>query len=146
MNSKNIILLTHGDLAIGIAQSVKLILGEISALISLSVGLDETIETIMDKIQEAMNCFTDNKPIVIVTDIPGGSTTQTAIKMLAKEKVYVITGLNLGLILGLIMVELTDNRNKNIKELNKVILDARSTIRLIYDINFTIEESQDGEL
>lgn len=52
MCSKNIIVLTHGNLATGIIQSAQLILGKIPNLFSISIGLDGTVEDIINEIKK----------------------------------------------------------------------------------------------
>ncbi len=147
MCSKNIIVLTHGNLATGIIQSAQLILGKIPNLLSISVDLDGTIEDIVNKIKKAEISFLEERPIIIVTDIPGGSTTQAAIKMAAGQtNKYLITGLNLGLLLALITLELTQNREDNIKKIKKSILEAQNTIQIIDNLFFDLKQNQDAEL
>lgn len=76
---KNIILLTHGEFSKGIAQSCQFILGEVENLAALSITLDETVEETRGMILDAMQAFGNDAPTLLITDIPGGSTTQAAI-------------------------------------------------------------------
>lgn len=147
MLSKNIILLTHGDLATGIIQSAQLILGKIPNLFSISIGLDETVEDIINEIKKIEASFFEEKPIIIVTDIPGGSTTQAAIKVIEGQKdKYLITGLNLGLLLTLVTLPLTKDRTDNLIKLKNVVLEAKNTIQIVDNLFFDLEQNQDGEL
>ena len=147
MLSKNMILLTHGDLATGIIQSAQLILGKIPNLFSISIGLDETVEDIINEIKKIEASFFEEKPIIIVTDIPGGSTTQAAIKVIEGQKdKYLITGLNLGLLLTLVTLPLTKDRTDNLIKLKNAVLEAKNTIQIVDDLFFDLEQSQDGEL
>lgn len=147
MLSKNMILLTHGDLATGIIQSAQLILGKIPNLFSISIGLDETVEDIINEIKRIEASFFEEKPIIIVTDIPGGSTTQAAIKVIEGQKdKYLITGLNLGLLVTLVTLPLTKDRTDNLIKLKNAVLEAKNTIQIVDDLFFDLEQSQDGEL
>ena len=147
MLSKNIILLTHGDLATGIIQSAQLILGKIPNLFSISIGLDETVEDIINEIKKIEASFFEEKPIIIVTDIPGGSTTQAAIKVIEGQKdKYLITGLNLGLLLTLVTLPLTKDRTDNLIKLKNAVLEAKNTIQIVDNLFFDLEQNQDGEL
>jgi len=141
------ILLTHGDLATGIIQSAQLILGKIPNLFSISIGLDETVEDIINEIKRIEASFFEEKPIIIVTDIPGGSTTQAAIKVIEGQKdKYLITGLNLGLLVTLVTLPLTKDRTDNLIKLKNAVLEAKNTIQIVDDLFFDLEQSQDGEL
>lgn len=81
----NIILFSHGQLAVGLADSCKLIIGE-NRFKVLNILLDQSIEQIEHNLDNVIDGFSKEQPIVIVTDIPGGSTTQTAIKKISQRK------------------------------------------------------------
>ena len=97
----NIILFSHGQLATGLADSCKLIIGENHFKV-LNILLDQNIQEIKNNLDVMIQSFDDNQPVIVVTDIPGGSTTQTAIQRISDNKLlYVVTGMNLGLVMSL---------------------------------------------
>ena len=101
---KNILMLTHGNFADGIKSSLEVICGSDMGVSSLCVSVSDTLETVSAKIKEYLESCPDNEEKVIITDIPGGSTTSAAIHFVNTEKkVYVVTGLNLGLLLEIVM-------------------------------------------
>ena len=118
----NIILFSHGQLATGLADSCKLIIGENHFKV-LNILLDQNIQEIKNNLDVMIQSFDDNQPVIVVTDIPGGSTTQTAIQRISDNKLlYVVTGMNLGLVMSLSFLSLSqddeDNKNKiKLKEL-----------------------------
>lgn len=75
----NMILFSHGKLANGVADSCQLIIGN-HQFKTLNVLLDQPVQEIEDSLDNLIDSFETQEPIIIVTDIPGGSTTQTAIK------------------------------------------------------------------
>lgn len=82
-----------------------------------------------------------------MTDIPGGSTTQAAIKVIEGQKdKYLITGLNLGLLLTLVTLPLTKDRTDNLIKLKNAVLEAKNTIQIVDNLFFDLEQNQDGEL
>ena len=112
----NIILFSHGQLATGLADSCKLIIGENHFKV-LNILLDQNIQEIKNNLDVMIQSFDDNQPVIVVTDIPGGSTTQTAIQRISDNKLlYVVTGMNLGLVMSLSFLSLSqddeDNKNK----------------------------------
>lgn len=130
----NIILLTHGEFSKGIAQSCRFILGEVPNLTALSISLDETIDEASEMIVNARAAFENDEQTILITDIPGGSTTQAAIRVLAEQPdLYLVTGLNLGLLAALLMLDLTDNESENRQRIRMVIAQARDTIMLVND-------------
>ena len=118
----NIILFSHGQLATGLADSCKLIIGENHFKV-LNILLDQNIQEIKNNLDVMIQSFDDNQPVIVVTDIPGGSTTQTAIQKISDNKLlYVVTGMNLGLVMGLSFLSLSqddeDNKNKIINTID----------------------------
>ncbi len=82
---KNIILLTHGEFSKGIAQSCRFILGDVPNLTALSITLNESVAQTKAMIEDAWKAFGNSAPTILITDIPGGSTTQSAIGILAEH-------------------------------------------------------------
>ena len=80
----NMILFSHGKLANGVADSCQLIIGS-HQFKTLNVLLDQPVQEIEDSLNNLIDSFETQEPIIIVTDIPGGSTTQTAIKQIEKR-------------------------------------------------------------
>ena len=80
----NMILFSHGKLANGLADSCQLIIGS-HQFKTLNVLLDQPVQEIEDSLDNLIDSFETQEPIIIVTDIPGGSTTQTAIKQIEKN-------------------------------------------------------------
>lgn len=100
---KQILLCTHGNFAIGCKHSLELIAGEQSNVHVISVQMEDHVDDISGKIEEFIHDYPNDSKI-IVTDIPGGSPTQAAFKYIATDKqVFVLTGLNLGLLLELVL-------------------------------------------
>ena len=106
----NMILFSHGKLANGVADSCQLIIGS-HQFKTLNVLLDQPVQEIEDSLDNLIDSFETQEPIIIVTDIPGGRTTQTAIKQIEKrDNIYVVTGMNLGLVMSLSFLNLTSNK------------------------------------
>ncbi|MDD3173702.1 MAG: hypothetical protein PHF63_08590 [Herbinix sp.] len=144
---KNIIILTHGDFSKGIAQSSRYILGTVDNMTALSITLNETIQEIQNMIESAWKDFNNEEPTIIVTDLPGGSTTRTAIQCVAEHKdFYLISGLNLGLLLELIMLDLTKDDQTNLELLRSIVENARESITLVNDIRVDETDDLEGEL
>lgn len=142
---KNIILLTHGEFSKGIAQSCRFILGDVPNLTALSITLNESVEETKAMLENAWKDFHNSAPTLLVTDIPGGSTTQSAIRFLAGHpEVYLVSGLCLGLLLSLVMLELTDDREENLSNIRALIEEAKDTLTLVNDVK-AADELQDVE-
>ena len=96
----NLVLVTHAEFAKGILTSLELILGNPCPTSVVSVTAKETIPTVASMIKSAIDSMDSANPTVVLTDIPGGSTTQGAILVSAERPdTYYVAGLNLGLLL-----------------------------------------------
>ena len=145
---KNIVLVTHGEFATGIVTSLELVYGKSENLETVTIHSSETLKEIIKNIQDKITGFNNNLPTVIITDIAGGSTTQAALEILsANENVYLLTGLSLGLLLEVVLADMTDSDEENKEILREIIENTRQTINFVNDFSENeMEESEDGEL
>ena len=142
----HVVLLTHGEFSKGIAQSCEFILGNVPDLKALSITMETSMEQAADMLREAVELF-GNQKVIVVTDMAAGSTTQAALRIIPEyENVYLLTGLNLGLLIGLLMTDLTDQKEENIKLLKGIAAQAKDTILFLNDMDEQKFPDQDGEL
>lgn len=142
----HVVLLTHGEFSKGIAQSCEFILGNVPDLKALSITMETSMEQAADMLREAVESF-GNQKVIVVTDMAAGSTTQAALRIIPEyENVYLLTGLNLGLLIGLLMTDLTDQKEENIKLLKSIAAQAKDTILFLNDMDEQKLPDQDGEL
>lgn len=142
----HVVLLTHGEFSKGIAQSCEFILGNVPDLKALSITMETSMEQAADMLREAVESF-GNQKVIVVTDMAAGNTTQAALRIIPEyENVYLLTGLNLGLLIGLLMTDLTDQKEENIKLLKSIAAQAKDTILFLNDMDEQKFPDQDGEL
>ncbi len=135
----NIILFSHGQLATGLADSCKLIIGENHFKV-LNILLDQNIQEIKNNLDVMIQSFDDNQPVIVVTDIPGGSTTQTAIQRISDNKLlYVVTGMNL----SFLSLSQDDEDNKN--KIRDAIEESQKGIYLVNDVISCNDELSDDD-
>ncbi|NNJ30208.1 PTS sugar transporter subunit IIA [Lacrimispora defluvii] len=132
---KQIILVTHGDLAKGILTSVKLVMGETDYIEFVSISAKETIPEITGMIKAKMKHYSRDAVTVIISDIAGGSTTRAAMELMDTEKsIYLITGLNLGLLLEIAMLPLSGEQQSDRQALKNAIENSKNTMSLVNDL------------
>ncbi len=150
----NLVLVTHAEFAKGILTSLELILGNPCPTSVVSVTAAETIPTVAAMIKGAIDSMDPANPTVVLTDIPGGSTTQGAILVSAERPdAYYVAGLNLGLLLEIALLPLDSDpaaREANIALLRETVEASRSGIGLVDDLTADAagvgEDSDSGEL
>lgn len=145
---KNIILVTHGEFATGIVISLELVYGKPENLETVIIHSSETLKEIIKNIQDKITGFNNSLPTVIITDIAGGSTTQAALEILSSnENIYLLTGLSLGLLLEVVLADMTNSNEENKEILREIIENTRQTINFVNNLSESeMEESDDGEL
>jgi PTS system mannose-specific IIA component len=99
---KGIVIACHGDLADGFVSASKMILGEIENFKAVSVDVAQDPEAVQETIQEAIKDVDQGDGIFILTDLFGGTPANVSLTFLEPNKVEVITGINLPLVLKLL--------------------------------------------
>lgn len=112
-----IILASHGLLAEGMYDAVKLILGEQKGVDIISgYTTDESIDSQIEK----MLCKSNGEEVLVITDIFGGSINNAFIKVLKDyPNMYVVTGMNLGLV-----IEIMTKKDQIDKNLIREIIES----------------------
>lgn len=146
---KNLVLVTHADFAKGILTSLNLVLGQVRDVDYVSITAKETIPGIASMIEGKIRAFGNGNPTVIMTDIAGGSTTQAAMKLLgSRPEIYLVTGLNLGLLLEIALLPMGEGPEADKAMLRTAIENSRNTMNLVNDLMECNQETGDdsGEL
>ncbi len=134
--ANNILLVTHAKFAEGIITSLKLIMGDACPTKFVSVTASETIPVIAQRIDDAIAGFDQSLPTVVITDIPGGSTTQAALRVRgAHPDVVFATGLNMGLLLEASLLPLVPGDIARNEELvRQAVNTSKEGIGLLNDL------------
>ena len=95
-----IILTGHGKIAEGMESAVRLVFGKPEKFYTINFTEDITPELLEKEIEEKINELNGEKGVLVFTDIAGGTPFKTAsVLSLKKEKVKVISGMNLPMVL-----------------------------------------------
>jgi PTS system mannose-specific IIA component len=96
-----ILIVTHGDLAEALISTGELILGELKMTRGISIWPKESKEEVKDRIQKEVTKVDNGDGVVILTDILGGTPTNQSLPLAETEKVEVVTGVNISMLLAL---------------------------------------------
>ena len=97
---KRLILASHGRLAEGMADTARMIVGDQTELIPLSLVSGMQPELLKTKV-EGMSKSWPGELTVILTDLWGGSVNTALLPLCADANVHLIAGMNLNLVLQL---------------------------------------------
>ncbi|CUU49353.1 PTS sugar transporter subunit IIA [Clostridium beijerinckii] len=131
-----IILISHGDLAKGMAQSAQMITGKKTNLSYYGLYPGEHPSEMINTIKnEAISSQENN--YIVVADILGCSVCNAAMELINLENVKVISGMNLSLIINLLLSsEISD------EILNEKITNAQNGIKL-FSSTIVIKQNDD---
>lgn len=117
----NIVLATHGNFAEGILSSAKLILGEqLCANISVICAYTTEEYDLQFEAKKQLEKF-KHQPVIVITDVFGGSVNNQFFELQAKYQFELITGLNLPLLLEII----SSGENINVE---KIVESSKQSI------------------
>lgn len=85
----NMILFSHGKLANGVADSCQLIIGS-HQFKTLNVLLDQPVQEIEDSLDNLIDSFETQEPIIIVIDIPGEAQLRLQLSKLKREIIFML--------------------------------------------------------
>ena len=142
---KNIIILTHGEFSKGITQSCRMIIGEAAIPLALSIQPDSSADMVNSMLENALCDYPKDETIVLLTDIPGGSTTRSALSMLnTHTNLIIVSGLNLGLLLEIAVLESTGDLMEDRSLIEEIIADSRTTIQIVGDSTISSSDYSTG--
>ena len=94
--------------------------------------METGIEEALGMLRDAVAKFDEKEPVIILTDIPGGSTTQAAVRVLGdRNNLYLVSGMNLGLLIELAVTEFDEDRAGNEELIREAVEQAKSNLMLI---------------
>ena len=134
---RKILIATHGHLAKGFESAVNLICGAHPHVSYFNAFVDDTnIDVFIDTY---INSICDDDVAVICTDILGGSVNQKFLPFLDRGNIYLISGINLPLVLELILY----SGEINTTMLNDLIEQSKEVILLVNEYNFHYDSAEE---
>ena len=100
---KHIILISHGKLSEGMYNSVKMIIGDIANVTYYGLMPGEDNNEICLKVEEYMKFHGMQNQYILVADLLGGSVSNSVAKLSEKENVFIVNGMNMGLVIALVL-------------------------------------------
>lgn len=95
---------THGTFAGGIKSALELIAGKNDNVFTIEAYTGEN-KSIDDDILEIVRKLDPSDELIVFTDLMGGSVTNQIIQNALKENIYIISGVNLPLLLDIILAD-----------------------------------------
>ena len=95
-----IVIATHCQLGKALIEAAEFILGkQVDGVVSVSIDLNENPEKLLKKISKGIKEVNQNKGIIILTDMFGGTPSNLSYTFLDEERIEVLSGANLPILL-----------------------------------------------
>lgn len=132
------LLASHGSLADGMYSSVKIIMGEQSNISTLCAYMKEDFD-LKEEVSKIINGLSCEDKLIVVTDVFGGSVNNEFMTNLKNKNIYLVSGLNLPLVIELIA-------NQGNEDVDSLINNAlKSSKDSICYCNRVINSTQEDE-
>lgn len=94
-----VVVVTHGHLATELVNAAETIVGDLPTFTAVSIGWHEDVQDARDDIAAAIARVQGPDGVLIATDMFGGTPSNLGITFLETNKVEVITGVNLPMLI-----------------------------------------------
>lgn len=112
-----ILIVSHGRLAEALISSVQFLVGNLQKTRGVSVWPKDKGREVKERIQKEIEEVDDGDGVVILTDVLGGTPTNLSLSFLKEEKVEVVTGVNMAMLLTLSSYR----KGRSLKEIGKLV-------------------------
>ena len=112
---QRLVLASHGYLAEGMKNSAQIIVGKPAKIYTICAYVKEGI-TLESQINELFDSFPEDDEMIVVTDIFGGSVNNEFMQRLQNRRFWLVSGMNLPLVIQLAMAEDGGCISESIKE------------------------------
>jgi PTS system mannose-specific IIA component len=111
-----IVVVTHGRLAEELVNAARTIVGDIPAIVAVSMGWSDDVSAAREQVERAI-AEVGAGPALLLTDMFGGTPTNLSLPFLS-ERVEIVTGVNLPM-----LIKLTTLREGALAEVARAIRD-----------------------
>ena len=96
-----VVVVTHGQLATELVNAAEMIVGDLPQFAAVSIGWHDEVNDAREDIAKAIERVRGEGGVLLLTDMFGGTPSNLGMTFLAKDRVEVITGVNLPMLIKL---------------------------------------------
>jgi PTS system mannose-specific IIA component len=123
-----ILIVSHGKLAEALISSVQFLVGNLQKIGGVSILPKDKEKEVKDRIRQKMGEVNDGDGVVILTDVLGGTATNFSLSLLENDRVEIVTGVNVPMLLTLSSYR----KGKSLEEVSKLAKKSgRRSITLV---------------
>lgn len=132
---RKVLIATHGKFAEGIRTSLDIIIGKNDDIEVINAYVDDQV--FEDQLKHYLESVMDDDILIVMTDLFGGSVNQCVMRHVDVNKSFVITGVNLAIMLEVLLMPV-DNLSR--ESIQNAILTSREQLMLV---QFDDDDSDD---
>jgi PTS system mannose-specific IIA component len=96
-----VVVVTHGQLAIELVNAAEMIVGDLPQFAAVSLGWHDDVGDARDEIEQAIDRVRGEEGVLLLIDMFGGTPSNLGMTFLEKDRIEVITGVNLPMLIKL---------------------------------------------
>lgn len=128
-----VVVVTHGQLATELVNAAEMIVGDLPRFTAVSIGWHDDVNDAREDIEQAIaRVRTDGEEgVLVLTDMFGGTPSNIGMTFLARDRVEVVTGVNLPMLIKLVGLRETSDLLAVAKQVRD---DGRNAIWVASDL------------
>jgi len=99
------LIVTHGNLAYELLKAAQKIEANLSGIEAVPLEWTDTVDEAREKIRAALDRIGPDHPVIIFTDMFGGTPSNISLSFLDQGRVEIVTGVNLPMIVKFAMLQ-----------------------------------------
>jgi PTS system mannose-specific IIA component len=96
-----VVVVTHGQLATELLNAAEAIIGDLPQFAAVSIGWHDDVEDAREEIHQAIARVQGPSGVLVLTDMFGGTPSNLALTFLEANRVEILTGVNLPILIKL---------------------------------------------
>ena len=96
-----VVVVTHGQLATELVNAAEMIVGDLPRFTAVSIGWHDDVNDAREDIAQAIERVGGNEGVLLLTDMFGGTPSNLGMTFLETDRLEVITGVNLPMLIKL---------------------------------------------
>jgi PTS system mannose-specific IIA component len=96
-----VVVVTHGQLATELVNAAEMIVGELPQFVGVSIGWHDDVNDARQDIAQAIERVDGDAGVLLLTDMFGGTPSNLGLTFLETNRIEVITGVNLPMLIKL---------------------------------------------
>jgi PTS system mannose-specific IIA component len=126
-----VVVVTHGQLATELVNAAEMIVGDLPQFAAVSIGWHDEVNDAREDIVQAIERVRGDGGVLLLTDMFGGTPSNLGLTFLEADRVEVITGVNLPMLIKLASLQSAQDLLAVAREMAE---HGRTAIRVASDL------------